>query len=383
MTFQTYYETVVAAVFPEGEAENLSTRHRNAVIDALIDLQRKVKCLREGHCEVTLAEDAQDVCNASVVQRNPGTLTRVAIVNVETGCGFFRPEHLEPDAFDVYVRDNSACVAAAYAALDAGVTPPPPIRSSSFCETAAESRPVLPGAPRCAGYYTFDQNSIRVFPPLMEGEGLLQQWNGIKRDWQDGEDMGVLFPIRDVMKAAELFVESDAERFEAKDGRQAGGALALYNVQVADLIYTCRRNAFPVPELEIPQSLSPTPKWTTVIYYGKSADTFIELPDKIERLPSVSTSTREVLLEFPATENPEWAFISIPVALGLGEVPEGFVLADDTDTPVPMATPDSTDPYGSFMLNGYWFMEHVINSKVYRTFRTDIAYVGDLAIRIQ
>jgi len=383
MTFETFYQTVVAAVFPEGEAENLATRHRNAVIDALIDLQRKVKCLRTGHCSSTKAEDADDVCYASVVQRSEGSLTRVVIVDAVNGCKFFRPEYLEPEEFDVFVRDNSACVALAYDTLDEGVIPAPLERTSSPCETAAVLRPVLPTGLRMSGYYTFDMQSVRVFPPLREGEAVLQQWNGIKRDWQDGEDMGVLFPRRDVMKAVELFVEADGQRFEAKDSKQAGGAYSLYHVQVADLIHTCRRNAFPVPDLELPRSLSPTPKWTAIIYSGKSLDPWIVDEDVIEALPSVVTSTREVLLEFPATVSEEWAFISIPVELGLGVSPAGFVLAADTSTPVPMATPESEEPYGSFLLNGFWFVEHVIHGKVYRTLRTAIPYVGDLAIQIQ
>jgi hypothetical protein len=215
------------------------------------------------------------------------------------------------------------------------------------------------------------------------GEVAAVQWSGIQQAWEAADIMADQYVLRDVMHAAELWLEADSQRLEAKDVRASANALILYREEVAKLIYTCRYNTWPIYELQIPESLLPRPTGTQLILFGKLASPN-ESVDHIANLGSVASTNRHVTVDFPGTPTALWVYIALPGDFGLGVNPSGFILADAEElTTIPMGSPGSAYPYGTQTLNGYHFVPMTIYGKPYRVFRTAIAYLADLAILIQ
>ena len=86
MTFATYYQQIASTVFPEGEAENLVPAHKAAVADALIDLQRKVPCLRTDHAEYIGQSSTSFHCGSCSFDAVDGSVTRVFTAMLDNAC---------------------------------------------------------------------------------------------------------------------------------------------------------------------------------------------------------------------------------------------------------------------------------------------------------
>src|SRR3990167_5080107 len=85
MTYSAWSAARRAAVWPEGEAENLVANHNRWIQDCLIDLQNKVPCLRGFHRDQHRAEDSYFDCGASVYDAPVGFIKNVHTI-LETDC---------------------------------------------------------------------------------------------------------------------------------------------------------------------------------------------------------------------------------------------------------------------------------------------------------
>ena len=86
MTFAQYYAQISAAVFPEGEAENLIHVHKLAVKDAIIDLQTKIPCLRTENADYVGQSSTLFHCGASTFDAVDGNIERVYTTDLDGAC---------------------------------------------------------------------------------------------------------------------------------------------------------------------------------------------------------------------------------------------------------------------------------------------------------
>lgn len=86
-----------------------------------------------------------------------------------------------------------------------------------------------------------------VFPRLKEGEKLLVEWRGIRRDWQSATVMPWLDeagnPDRDVTELVELYLSWKIALYDNNDPQLAAIMEGLYRNKLADLIADCATNA--------------------------------------------------------------------------------------------------------------------------------------------
>ena len=76
MTFAELFTDVSANVWPEGRSARLATLHKTWLKDALIDVQRKVKCYQINHLHYVNLQSTYFSCGASVFEAPSGAMVK-------------------------------------------------------------------------------------------------------------------------------------------------------------------------------------------------------------------------------------------------------------------------------------------------------------------
>src|SRR5678816_3157617 len=108
-TFELFVSDISRTIFPEGEAENLVANHRKYIVDALIDLQQKVPCLRTQHRDRISMADTYTECEASVYSAPRGFISQIYAVTQDNCCAkrYFQP--VDWDEMQQILKDNQNC----------------------------------------------------------------------------------------------------------------------------------------------------------------------------------------------------------------------------------------------------------------------------------
>lgn len=239
-TFDLFVSSITQTVFPEGEAENLIRNHRQYIIDSLIDLQQKVPCLRVQHRDRRSMANTFLDCGASVTDAPRGFIGQVYAVTQDNCCAkrYFQPiDHdemlqlladnrhcgttLEPTYY-YYIEDYGYLDYPAYGCLYYG---------DSSGATDSSYRPTT-------SYVSIHNGLLYLFPWLQSNEVLVIEWDGIKRNWKDGDE--VTFD-REVQDAVEHYLDYKSGYREDADAQRMQIARALYDELVAKQIWQCRK----------------------------------------------------------------------------------------------------------------------------------------------
>lgn len=239
MTFAQYYAQISAAVFPEGEAENLVHVHKLAVKDAIIDLQSKIPCLRTENADYVAQSATLFHCGASTFDSVDGNIERVYTSLIDSGCSEVEYTYIDQERMNDLINGYRCCIASdAY-----GMNPYTPNHSTGSPLYVAGSPATDKGyrAGESQGFWSLDRGTIYLFPSVESTEQAVVQWNGIRRTFIDSTVIPATFEDRDVVNAVELYLEAQVARRETKDMGTYQTASKAYTDAVSMLIYECRK----------------------------------------------------------------------------------------------------------------------------------------------
>lgn len=254
MTFGDYYSQIALSVFPEGEAENLVGVHKNAVRDALIDLQIKVPCLRTDHADYIGQSSTTFHCGASVFDGVDGGIERVYTIDLCNACDIVEYKYIDPARMQDLMRQYKCCIP--YTAY--GMSPHP----AGGCVPGAPVYPVGDStmdkgcrAGSHEAFWTVQHGQITVFPSIESTEQIVVEWTGTRRTWVDSTTMPETMVDgvapnetlnREVAVAVEAYLSAEVDRRETKDMSSFNLNSKLYSDNVAQLIWECRRKTNPI-----------------------------------------------------------------------------------------------------------------------------------------
>ena len=248
-TFGLFLDEVKERVFPEDEAENLIANHRAYAVDGLIDLQQKIRSLRQSHKDKIPQVDTYLECNATVYDAPRGFIKRVSVEKDSTCCG---PVDCTPIAYEVMrciLKDNETCgdIAEPYTMYEVGddyISYPDYgclYYADSTGGTDRSNRP-------CNRVVAIHEGLLYVYPHLQSDELLVIEWKGIKRSWKDTDEVAF---DREIADALEHYVEAKVARREDCDAQKMQVAIAMYDALVAKLIWQ-ERNENDIEEPSVP-----------------------------------------------------------------------------------------------------------------------------------
>lgn len=239
MTFAQYYAQISAAVFPEGEAENLIHVHKLAVKDAIIDLQTKIPCLRTENADYVGQSSTLFHCGASTFDAVDGNIERVYTTDLDGACSENVYQYIDQNRMDDMIHAYRCCLKSdAYGmnpyAPNEGVGAPLYVTGSPATDKGYR-------AGSAQGYWSMNRGTIYVFPSIESYEQIVVEWNGIRRTFEESTVIPVTFEDRDVMNAVELYLEAQVARRETKDMGTYQTSSKAYTDAVSQLIWECRR----------------------------------------------------------------------------------------------------------------------------------------------
>lgn len=256
MTWAQFKAELFARVWPEGQASNLIPNHEKWVLDATIDLQKKVACLQQYQVDI-VPQCATYLLNGCTVFGAPrGYIYKLYTISND-------PDDRCPVVYSPITKDELDCIASAGA--DHGATFQHPYGFYGFYAELYNFYPdsgllgmEFPSADEdkpCrskSGYYTLHRGNISVFPHMQWNESAVIEWDGIKRTYTDDEPVAFGFENvldREVEDAVEYYLRYKAAQIEDCDLDRARDLLlgppgqlgAGYNGKVAELIWECKK----------------------------------------------------------------------------------------------------------------------------------------------
>ena len=239
MNFSQYYAQISAAVFPEGEAENLVHVHKLAVKDALIDIQTKIPCLRTNHADYVGQSSTLFHCGASTFDTVDGNIERIYTSALDGGCDPVEAMFVDHERMLDMIHSYRCCLAGdAY-----GMTPRAPndaVGAPVYAPGSASTDKGYRTGPD-ALYWSINRGTVYVFPSIESTEQIVVEWNGIQRTFIDTTVIPVTFESRDVMNAVEVYLDAQVARRETKDMSDYQTANSLYTSAISQLVYDCRK----------------------------------------------------------------------------------------------------------------------------------------------
>jgi hypothetical protein len=239
MTFAQYYAQISAAVFPEGEAENLVNVHKLAVKDAIIDLQSKISCLRTENADYVGQSSTLFHCGSSTFDAVDGNIERVYTTDLDGACSEVEYHYIDQNRMNDMIHAYRCCLKSdAYGmnpyAPNSGVGAPIYVTGSASTDKGYRST-------AAQGYWSMSRGTIYVFPSIESTEQIVVEWNGIRRSFDDATVIPSTFEDRDVVSTVELYLEAQVARRETKDMGTYQTSTKAYNDGVSMLIHDCRK----------------------------------------------------------------------------------------------------------------------------------------------
>ncbi len=245
-TFTQFIAENMATMFPLGVADNLKTQVEGTFADALIDLQRWVKCLQQHNTTVVGACNTYWDCGLTVAEAPKGRFKRVYTIANDDWCD--KVQYTPARYGDV--REASKNLINVVAPPDRPQLVPLP-GGVKYADSSSDD--LAQGRAR-RGDYAIHNGRIYVMPWLQSNEKLVIEWDGIKQLW--GNDDLVDFDPA-TKTAVQLYVRAQYFCDFTQDQASFAKYNALYESQRADLMYECRQET-QVTEVETPEHYLPT-----------------------------------------------------------------------------------------------------------------------------
>lgn len=249
ITYEVFKERVKEIVFPEGEAENLVSTHNSYIVEALINLQTNIPCLRENNVDVYTKEDVREQCNADFVTGPRGVIQAVYAFLPGSDCARYFYDARNQAFVDCWMAKQS-CVTC----NDQTDDDEPSITRSPECHTemagdtacaspyeeADEDDSTFQGSKR---YYAIGPNQKLILAPRFPcGYKVVVHWEGVKRSYDESDvlpdDMDLITTVAKFVEGQKaLRLDKDRELYE----RLMHPVVGEFTVAKAAMVVRCNR----------------------------------------------------------------------------------------------------------------------------------------------
>lgn len=256
MTYAEFKQEIRDRVIPDGDSARLDPRHDGWILNLLIELQRKVPCLRTQHKEYIQQAATFTWCGAVAMPYPLGTVTKITGVRVnpsDNSCKFVDAVPYTEAVFKGIFKQQKRC---GYNYVTAG-------GSTGYDTTYGEEydygskdpdlRPTTEADDTsCSAtgraYAIFD-GYVWLWPMLNSDETAVLQWTGIKRHWEDTDEIpwedeaGSVDP--ELLDAAVSGFSTYFYKFTDCDSEKASMATVDWRKKLAELIINCEKSLTP------------------------------------------------------------------------------------------------------------------------------------------
>ena len=231
MTYSEFKAAVKADLWPEGEAENLVTLHNNLIVDALVELQRYVTCLRSNHTDLWPQCGTYYRKGTTVLDAPDGIIRRVATLSGSAWHSRITYRPVDRQEFERWSRRLWEMVEESPDQTGLGTL------SLGFEYPGEESDSIYGRA--LSGMWSRDEKDrLHVAPWLQSNEYMLVEWDGIKRSWNDTD---VVTFNTSVTRAVRLFIQKERPQDFPDGNLYAKKWISDYQDALADVIYECEQ----------------------------------------------------------------------------------------------------------------------------------------------
>lgn len=205
-------------IWPEGEAENLVSPHDSFFVEALYDAQKNVECYRYGNSDVYPHCATYFNCGMTVLPKPHGHITRIYVIDRVNAYGEEDAEGTDDYCEKVELKQVNHCHMERFYGMCRRCSSGNTDLIESFLQNifgvyrikraypeptdeGAEGLPTLPGGyhyPQAStdaegrspfGVFSIHRGRIYVAPWIQSTETIVVEWDGIKRNWSDADDV--------------------------------------------------------------------------------------------------------------------------------------------------------------------------------------------------
>lgn len=205
-------------IWPEGEAENLVAPHDSFFVEALYDAQKNVECYRFGNSDVYPHCATYFNCGMTVIPKPHGHVTRIYVIDRLNAYGEEDAEGTDDYCEKVDLQQVNYCHMERYSGMCQRCSSGNSDLIESFLQkifgvfrikrsypaptdAGMEGLPTLPGGyhyPQAStdaagrspyGVFAIHRGRIYVAPWIQSTETLVVEWDGIKRNWNDSDNV--------------------------------------------------------------------------------------------------------------------------------------------------------------------------------------------------
>ena len=254
MTYAQFNAAVRAAVNADGESENLVTRHKSWILDALIDLQTKVPRLQRHHTDYIAPQSTFFHCSASVFDVPRGFIsTLTTIVPGSSCCKEITYMGCSKNEMDCMLSTGECCAPCGgelhpypYYVTDGTLYVPYP-ELPLYCFEYPDSN--IDRLCRASeGYFTLYRGQLWMTPHLQSFEVAKLEWDGVKRTFDDADELDEELFDREVQECVELYLTGRQASIDDCDytrgilfNNENPSKFGMYQVRRADLIHTTEK----------------------------------------------------------------------------------------------------------------------------------------------
>lgn len=256
-TFLQLKTAIRNAIWPDGEPENLITREEDGETivgahdlmfeEAMAEIQKWVPCERTKNVNVHPHCSTFFRCGLTAVDKPAGIIRRVYTIANDNYCDpvYYRQKDWpEPErqarALMNYERP-----------LNVGLPRLP--QGFQYAEATTDLDSTC-GRAR-VGIWALWNNRIFVYPWIQSNESLVIEWEGIKKTWNDADQVNDEIEFRTCVK---YYVQFAHER-DFGSPSEAKAYKALYDEKLADLIHECKEQTRRRNDLDYDDVRSPLP----------------------------------------------------------------------------------------------------------------------------
>lgn len=228
---------------PPGEPRNLRAAHDKFFLEAMVEAQKWVQCLRENNTTIVQACASYVECAKTLIDfPSSGKIKRVYTLANDEWCD---PVHYQQEGFNgLYARAKQTCKVwtppanVGLAALQQGIR---------FADATTDS---TVGRARM-GTWAHWSNRLYIYPWIQSNESVVIEWDGWKHAWEDTDVLDTEIWGPDTEAFIKLFVQEchlrdydcDRERLAIIRGSKAE--------KLADLMYWCRERTSVQAQAEV------------------------------------------------------------------------------------------------------------------------------------
>ncbi len=217
---------------PPGEPRNLRAAHDKFFLEAMVEAQKWVHCLRENNTTVIPACSSYVECAKSIADFPPtGAIKRVYTIANNEFCDLI---HLQQEGYnELNCRAKNLCRV---------WTPPANIGLPALQQGVkfADKTTDIAGGRARTGVWAYWRGRLYVYPWIQSNESIVIEWDGWKTSWEDSDILDTDIWGPDAKAFVKLYVQECHLRDYDCDREKLAIIRGSKAERLADLMYWCR-----------------------------------------------------------------------------------------------------------------------------------------------